>query len=230
MTTLYKGIIGAVGVTSGIGLTALYKSGSFEKQQVISSLLSSSNKDRRKLVKSSSGAEDGWKQSWKEYREVFNNTGKNPFSLALTKETGSVTSVNATQEFMSACESWESKKVKNIEDEDYQTFLKYCTRNTLMSDLIKENGRQALVKSGTETSDAKWTKVWEEYKKHNIVKTAQSDYWKLNDWANKNGSSTVPVSFMNRCDSELNRSYYDVHGDDYKKVVDWCTEEAPKKP
>ncbi|AEG73441.1 hypothetical protein MHF_1201 [Mycoplasma haemofelis Ohio2] len=225
MTTLSK--IGVAGASSGAGLAALgaYKFGSSEELKTISSLLSSKNKDKRKLVKSTDGAEDSWKKAWKAYRENFNSTGKDPFSLSLIKRTSPVNLDNATQAFMGACETQETKKVKDSKSEDYQLFLQYCTRDTLMSDLVKESGRKALVKSNTESSDAKWVKVWDEYKKYNTVKTAQSDHWKLDDWDNKNSSSTVPVSFMNKCDSELNRVYYDANGDDFKKVMGWCTEE-----
>ncbi|AEW45734.1 hypothetical protein MHC_04390 [Mycoplasma haemocanis str. Illinois] len=225
LSTAIKSLIGlgAIGgvASSAVGVNYLLSN----RGSIISELVKSKSLNKRKLIKSSNGSEDAWKKSWQAYREVFNNTGKNPFSLALTKEIGSVTSVNATQEFMSACESWESKKVKNIEDEDYQTFLKYCTRNTLMSDLVSENlGRRVLTK-GSEDSDSKgWKDAWSDYKKKNSYVQGKQGIWDLSDWSSKYNQDKAPVTFMTRCDSELKREYYDVKGEDYNRVIDWCTE------
>ncbi|CBY93124.1 hypothetical protein HF1_11160 [Mycoplasma haemofelis str. Langford 1] len=224
MTGLSKGLAGAAGAASGTGalVFGIYKLSSSEELKTISSLLDSK---KRKLIKSNDGSEESWKSAWQKYRSDFNSSDKNPFSLTWSKGTSSVSSENATQAFMEACEVQGSKKVKDIESEDYQLFFKYCTRNTLMSDLVVENpSRKALVKVANETEDSKWVAVWEDYKKVNKDKANQADHWKLSDWPNKSSENKVPVSFMTQCETELKREYFDVEGDDYKKVISWCTE------
>ncbi|AEW45742.1 hypothetical protein MHC_04430 [Mycoplasma haemocanis str. Illinois] len=228
MTLLSKGFIGVVGVASGTGVVAfgVYKLNSSEELKTISSLINS-QRNKRKLIKSESGSEEAWKTAWQEYRKNFNNLDTNPFSLTWTKG-DSPASENATQAFMDACEVQGTKKVKDSKSKDYELFLKYCARDTLMSDLVSENSkRKALVKKDSESEDANWKAVWEEYKKENKDKSNQKDHWKLNDWSTKHSENKVPVSFMERCDQELKRVYYDNEGDDYKKVISWCTETSP---
>ncbi|CBY93127.1 hypothetical protein HF1_11190 [Mycoplasma haemofelis str. Langford 1] len=226
MTGLSKGLAGAAGAASGTGALAfgIYKLSPSKELKTISSLLDSK---KRKLIKSQNGSEEAWKTAWQEYRKNFNNSNTNPFSLTLAKGTSSVASENATQEFMEACEAQGTKKVKDTESKDYQLFLKYCTRDTLMSDLVLENSkRKALVKKDSESEDANWKAAWAEYKKENTNTANQMDHWKLTDWSTKNSGDKAPVSFMDRCDKELKRAYHDTEGDDYKKVISWCTESS----
>ncbi|CBY93114.1 hypothetical protein HF1_11060 [Mycoplasma haemofelis str. Langford 1] len=225
LSTAAKSAIGlgtAGGVaSSAAGINYLITSKGFS----ISELVKSKSPNKRKLIKSSNGSEDAWQKSWKAYREEFNNSNKNPFSLVLTK--GTVTSTNATQEFMSACETWESRNVKSTEDEDYKVFLKYCTRNTLMSDLVSENPRRkALTKSDTESNAQGWKDAWADYKKKNPYVQDRKGVWDLSDWSTKHNQDNAPVTFMTRCDTELKREYYDIEGEDYNRVISWCTENS----
>ncbi|CBY93120.1 hypothetical protein HF1_11120 [Mycoplasma haemofelis str. Langford 1] len=229
MAALSKGAMGAVGAASGTSLAALgaYKFLIQDESKSITSLLASKNPNKRRLVKSDSGEESSWQASWLQYRKDFHSGDKNPFSLTWTKET-TPASTKAPSEFMSACETQGTKMVKDVESQDYQLFLKYCTRDTLMSDLVSENPRkQALTKENAESSNADWVAVWKEYKTANPYSAGQKGQWELSDWEGKHNSEKVPLSFMTKCESELNKPYFNIEGSDYRRVISWCTKDAP---
>ncbi|AEW45076.1 hypothetical protein MHC_01050 [Mycoplasma haemocanis str. Illinois] len=222
MLKLSAGLLGVGTVAAGGVL--VYKGLSKPLTYSIKDLLAVENPEKRLISKSSDGSSAEWKEAWKLYLSSYKKDGKNPFFLSKDKpNTEPDGKENAPAEFMNKCEEFSRDMVVDKKDNRYQNVLDYCTRNTLIQDLIQELGRTLLKESGDD-----WSVGWESYRKANAGRQQSQDIWKLSDWSNaQNSSSPVSEDFKKKCKDKLESSVGAKVDDDYQNVVNWCSK--PKK-
>ncbi|CBY92253.1 hypothetical protein HF1_02450 [Mycoplasma haemofelis str. Langford 1] len=190
----------------------------------IKELIKTANPHKR-LIEGSTVSDPHWKEVWKEYRNANLNKGVDFWNIqGWQKPTGNVTnSDDASSHFISACSSKLNEEVESSKDPLYLQVISYCTRDALISDLIKEkgNGKTLLSKEGND-SEA-WKAVWTSYKTGNTNKAKGQDKWGLSDWDTKNNDVSAPDSFKDKCKEKSEKKTVDSSEDDYKEVLDWCT-------
>ncbi|AEW45089.1 hypothetical protein MHC_01115 [Mycoplasma haemocanis str. Illinois] len=217
------GVFGAGAASAGGAF--VYKIFTKPTTHSIKDLLLVKNPEKRLISKSENGSSAEWKAAWKLYAAAYKDYDSNPFSLALQKPTETPDgSQNAPAEFMNKCESLSKEHVFNVEDNKYKEVLKYCTRATLVSDLILENYPSKKILSKTEAGSTNgWKKAWSSYKTSNTDKTKDKDIWKLNDWNSQNGVD-APESFKNKCEEKVKVEAFELSNEDYLNAVEWCTQ------
>ncbi|CBY92263.1 hypothetical protein HF1_02550 [Mycoplasma haemofelis str. Langford 1] len=226
MSTSLKAATGVLGVgTAAAGGTLAYKELTKPATHLIKDLLVTKNPRKRLIAKSEDGSSAEWKAAWKLYATSYKEHNKNPFSLTLAKPTETLDgSQNAPVEFMDKCESLVKERVLNEGDDKYQGVLQYCTRATLVSDLISENHPSKKVLSKTEAgSSAGWKRAWSSYKIYNTDKTKDKDTWKLSDWESQSGDD-APESFKTKCEEKVKVEAFELSNEDYLNAVKWCTQ------
>ncbi|AEW45135.1 hypothetical protein MHC_01345 [Mycoplasma haemocanis str. Illinois] len=224
MTPLFKVVLGfsSVGtITTG----ALYVSGIFKnrvKKIAIYSLLNDANPEKR-LITSKAVEDDVWKKAYMTYRTENKSLDKDIWNLKdWNKPSNPVIETNATEEFISKCEFNSKVKVTGTDDLLYRQVLAYCTRDTLVSDLIKEGttGRTLLTNT---SSDEDWKAVWNTYKSSNEVASGGIDKWKFSDWSEKKGGDTLPTEYKARCSEKASEPAFKTTDIKYLDVLNWCS-------
>ncbi|CBY92258.1 hypothetical protein HF1_02500 [Mycoplasma haemofelis str. Langford 1] len=218
---MWKAAAGVLGAGTAVAGGALaYKGLTKPTTHSIRDLLATKNPEKRLISKSADGSSTEWKSAWKLYLTSYKKDGKNPFSLNRDKpNTEPDGNENAPSEFMSKCESLSKEMVVDKEDSRYQNVLIYCTRNTLVKDLIIESGRTLLQESGDD-----WGASWKSYREANTGKGEKQDVWQLSDWKDKqNADSPVSDDLKNKCKEKLESNAGVQVNDDYPNVVKWCS-------
>ncbi|CBY92289.1 hypothetical protein HF1_02810 [Mycoplasma haemofelis str. Langford 1] len=226
-STLVKGALG-LGAASATATGVAYANGVFSaSEELISKLIKTSRPDKREIT-ATDGNDANWKEAWKRYRE--DNRDKNPNEDLWRLEgwtkpaSGNIDNTTpAISSFISECKSRLSHKASGIEDASYKEVLRYCTRDTLVKDLIIENiakdGKQLLQDGDTEG----WNSAWQRYVDANKVKEKGKDKWKLSDWGSTSSDTTISTNFKNTCGSKSTSKAHTIDNEDYKDVVSWCT-------
>ncbi|AEW45210.1 hypothetical protein MHC_01720 [Mycoplasma haemocanis str. Illinois] len=208
----------ALGVTGASAVYFGYFYGN--KGTRISELLKSANPEKRFI--SAEASDQKWKDAWKKYREDHKNENKDPLSLSdWSKPNGEIRNdQNAPQSFLNACSSLKEEHVKGVKSYRYELASKYCTRDTIVRDLIEEEGKRTLLeKTGSSgTSDA-WKAAWKTYLDDN--KSESSNLWSLNNWTTIKSQIEAPESFMTQCETKSKESLESVK---YSEVYKYCTE------
>ncbi|AEW45127.1 hypothetical protein MHC_01305 [Mycoplasma haemocanis str. Illinois] len=208
-------------VTGGIYLgTDFFK----DKKVEIAVLLKTSHPNKR-LITSKSVSDDSWKKAYKAYREANKDKIKDIWNLKdWTKPSATVDETNATDDFISKCNSNSKLEVDGSSDPLYEQVLAYCTRDTLVSDLISEygKGKRLLSKDGSDQEDA-WKAAWNIYKTQNKDKEENQDPWKLSEWKNKKSGNELPNDYKDKCVEYSQKPAYQLENENYKNVLDWCT-------
>ncbi|AEW45073.2 hypothetical protein MHC_01035 [Mycoplasma haemocanis str. Illinois] len=231
MSILLKGSLGLLGAggvtTAGIIYFGSDVFKSKENKKVsISELLKTSNPEKR-LITSSQASDGDWKEAWKTYREANKgkklNEDKWKLSGWTTPQSDITNAENASDSFMSACSVNKDKQVSGTDDPLYGEVLAYCTRSTLVSDLIADNYPNKKILTSTDNDDAGWKEVWSQYRTHNSGKNDKdSDTWKLDDWPSSN-ENNVPQSFKTKCGEKVKVATFVTNNEDYMNAVKWCT-------
>ncbi|AEG72664.1 hypothetical protein MHF_0388 [Mycoplasma haemofelis Ohio2] len=188
----------------------------------IAELIKASNPNKRLISSSKALTDQAWKDAWKAYIDAYKSNNKNPLNLrdwdSLSKEGDQ----NAPQSLVEACSSLRGEKVSDAKSERYDLALKYCTRNTLVKDIIEEGGeRVLLVKTSTTGTSAEWQAVWKSYKDDNTDNS--KNLWSLNDWTSVKSSNDAPESFMTQCESKAKEAEWDLKSKKYLEVNKYCT-------
>ncbi|AEG72584.1 hypothetical protein MHF_0304 [Mycoplasma haemofelis Ohio2] len=190
----------------------------------IRELIANLKKDKRIISKSEAGNSKEWQEAWKLYKGDHQNSESNPFSISSEKLKDSVSDQNAPTEFMSKCESLSSEEVLDEKDSKYQDVLKYCTRNTLVQDLVLESGRNLI-----NETNGNWSESWKSYRAANSGKGNNQDTWKLSDWeSKKNDDSTISDNLKVKCKEKLGEVSGVKSVQDFQDVVNWCSEPRQK--
>ncbi|AEW45157.1 hypothetical protein MHC_01455 [Mycoplasma haemocanis str. Illinois] len=221
MTTLVKVAFATTVSGATIGGGIYFSSDLFKAKKVsISSLLRSVNPEKR-LITATEVKDADWKSSYKLYRDQNKNNEKDIWNLkGWSKPTTPVTLTDATQEFLSACDANSKVEVSGKEDPLYKQVLAYCTRNTLVSDLIKEEnkGKQLLDTSGSE-QETEWKAAWGVYRTQNKDKNP----WGINNWETEKDKETLPSDYKSKCEEKIKQPAHKLEDENYKNVLAWCT-------
>ncbi|CBY92316.1 hypothetical protein HF1_03080 [Mycoplasma haemofelis str. Langford 1] len=228
MTALAKGASAAAltgtAATGGIYFgTDLFKN---ENKTAISSLIKNTNPEKR-LITSKGVGDDVWKKAYKAYREANKDNEKDIWGLKdWTKPNDPIVETNATEEFISKCDSNSKAEVSNKDDLLYKQVLAYCTRDTLVSDLISEGntGKKLLDKnvSGSD-QDSGWQEAWKVYRTQNSSKGAGQDPWGLESWDTKKDKDELPNNYKDKCVEHANKPAHQLDDENYRNVLSWCT-------
>ncbi|CBY92274.1 hypothetical protein HF1_02660 [Mycoplasma haemofelis str. Langford 1] len=188
-----------------------------EKKSIVT-LIKDSRKDKRLMTKSNGGSEDHWKKGWKAYLD----SKRNIWGLSEWKDSP-VDTDPAPTSFMNKCESVSREEVVDESDERYVAILNYCTRDTLVSDLISETkGKTLLVKdTNNPSTNSDWLKVWGDYKTKN--NGASTDEWDIGSWTSNKDQNNVPVAFMDKCEEKSKVKAHRLDQPEYLKVLEYCT-------
>ncbi|AEW45117.1 hypothetical protein MHC_01255 [Mycoplasma haemocanis str. Illinois] len=207
--------------------TDLLKQRSNLLKKTISSLLKEKNAEKRLIDFSAPIGDKAWKEAWKAYREANKTT--NPWGITGWSQTSSAvdSNVDAPKDFVDKCSIKSSLAVEGVEDAVYREVLSYCTRATLVSDLISENNKgRKILKSTDQNEEANWKKVWDVYKSRNSVKTKDGDIWKLKDWETKHSGDVLPDNYKTTCDSKILEEVFKTDDERYLNALNWCTVEG----
>ncbi|AEW45084.1 hypothetical protein MHC_01090 [Mycoplasma haemocanis str. Illinois] len=218
---MWKLAAGLLGVgTATVGGVLTYRSFIKPTTHSIRDLLAVKNPEKRLISRSADGSSAEWKAAWKLYLSAYQKDGKNPFSLNKEKPNEEPNgNENAPSEFMNKCEGLSGNMVVDKEDERYKNVLSYCTRNTLIQDLIQESGRTLLKETGDD-----WSASWKSYREVNSGKEQNQDIWKLSDWnAKKGADSSISDDLKKKCKEKLESNAGIQVDDDYQNVVKWCS-------
>ncbi|AEG72564.1 hypothetical protein MHF_0282 [Mycoplasma haemofelis Ohio2] len=232
MSTLLKGSLGLLGAGSATTAGAIYLGTDIfkskeDKKVSISKLLKTSNPEKR-LITSSQASDGDWKEAWKNYRVA--NKGKKlnedewKLSGWVTPQDGNITNTeNASDSFMNTCSINKDKEVSGTDDPLYKAVLVYCTRSTLVSDLISDNYPNKKILTSANNDDAGWKEAWTQYKTDNSGKSTQnSDAWQLAGWPTST-PDTVLESFKTKCGEKVKVATFKTDNEDYTNAVKWCT-------
>ncbi|AEG73485.1 hypothetical protein MHF_1249 [Mycoplasma haemofelis Ohio2] len=220
MTTAVKTslLAGGAAAASGIGAIAYGDLLSFQTQkEAISSLLS---KDPAKRAIGTTEEEE-WKKTWARYRDSKEDIWK------LGDLSG-----DAPTEFKNACKSKLDLEVSGSDSKEYKDFLLYCSRDTLISDLIKENSKGRVLLEGTDVSSTDWQNAWKAYSEdsRNQKGESETNIWNLSDWKTQNSQQNAPQSFITKCSSNIKHPSHDIHDPLYIDTVKFCTKDKTTAP
>ncbi|AEW45096.1 hypothetical protein MHC_01150 [Mycoplasma haemocanis str. Illinois] len=223
MIKVVAGVLGAGAVATGGAL--VYKGLLKSTTSSIKDLLATKNPEKRLISKSLGGSSSEWKEAWKLYLTAYKNNNQNPFSLTTDKpSTDPDGNQEAPSEFIDKCTFLASERVADEKDSRYQNVFKYCTRATLVKDLIFENypNRKILSSTGSDDSEG-WKSAWSRYKQRNpSTKVQGNDEWKLSEWTTHN-TDDAPNGLKTKCVEKVKLEMFDTNNKDYKDTVDWCT-------
>ncbi|CBY92261.1 hypothetical protein HF1_02530 [Mycoplasma haemofelis str. Langford 1] len=212
---MWKAAAGVLGAgTAAAGGALAYKELSKPKTYSIKSLLISKNQDKRLLVKDKDGSSTEWKAAWKAYLNSGNNIWKLP-----EWKTPPVAEEKAPNSFMDACSSNSGVMVESVSSQEYKNVLSFCTRDTVVKDLIEESGR--VLNSDT---NGGWSKSWKSYRDLNKDKEKTKDSWQLTDWeSSKASDDAISADFKKKCNDKLALKTNGREVDDYQNIIDWCS-------
>ncbi|AEG72598.1 hypothetical protein MHF_0319 [Mycoplasma haemofelis Ohio2] len=234
-STLTKVALG-MGAASATAAGVAYAGGAFspsgEKEEVVSRLIKTANPGKRVIVTTDVN-DSNWKEAWKLYREdnKDKNVGEDIWKLKDWTKPDSGTINNTDQapaSFISECHSRSSNKTIKTDSNLYKEVLRYCTKDTQVSDLIAENNKDKTLldtssQSGDSSPSADWINAWEVYKKYNEGKGASADAWQLESWESKKAGTVLPSDFKTKCATKLQTKTFDLNNEDYRGVLAWCT-------
>ncbi|AEW45180.1 hypothetical protein MHC_01570 [Mycoplasma haemocanis str. Illinois] len=197
-----KGSAGIAAFTAVLGTIGIVTKISKKVAVPIKTLLEKSRPDKRLLFAARGASNPDWKSAWNRYINQYKGTQEDPFAL------GAFSGENVPDNFMSKCESLFEEKVVDEGDDKYNLTLEFCTRNTLVSDFIWEQGKQMVSDKG----NSSWSGLWNSYKQ-------DGDLWQLN----KSGNSGVPEEFKDRCLKESNSKSQNAHSPEVVAAVKYCS-------
>ncbi|CBY93123.1 hypothetical protein HF1_11150 [Mycoplasma haemofelis str. Langford 1] len=216
---LAKPIAGLAGLSAvSVGGVLLYKSPTPELEKPVTSslrdLLSKKNKGKRLI----SEKEDHyyWTIGWKAY--LSDNKESNPWGISdWSKNKAFDPKQEVPTSFIDSCLE-NSKKEIAEGDSLYSQVIRYCTRNTTVSDLILENasGRDLMAKAEGFTYPS-WNTALSDYKK--AVEVTGTDVWGI-----KIQDPQALNTLMDKCSEKSSFETGDVDSEVYKQVLSWCTE------
>ncbi|CBY92294.1 hypothetical protein HF1_02860 [Mycoplasma haemofelis str. Langford 1] len=214
-----------VGAASATAAGAAYASGVFspsdEKKELISKLIKTTNPDKRIII-ASSGDDPHWKEAWKRYRED-NSPDSDVWKLKnWNKSSTPVTSSEtALSNFMSECASRLSLEISGVESNLYKEVLKYCTRDTLVEDWVKESGKSLRVKGDGKSQE--WKDLWTKYRTANKDKDQGKDEWGIfkKKWTDIT-TEDAPSEFRDKCETESKLKSALLSEDSVQKVLAYC--------
>ncbi|AEW45765.1 hypothetical protein MHC_04545 [Mycoplasma haemocanis str. Illinois] len=195
-------MVGAT-ATAGAGVLVVKGLPNFETKESISSFLA---KDRTKRAIAD---DEDWTKSWTEYKR----SAKDIWRLG--------SDANVPSSFKSECKKRSESKVSGIDSDEYKNFLAYCTRDTLISDLLKDS-KETLLNSSEGAETDGWKSAWTRYINEN--KEKGSDVWAVADFNSKknNTNENAPEDFRKKCESKLGSN--DISNTDLlNQVKSWCT-------
>ncbi|CBY92270.1 hypothetical protein HF1_02620 [Mycoplasma haemofelis str. Langford 1] len=220
-----KAAMGALaGGSTVAGGSLVYKEMSKPKvtKKSVSELIKNLKKDKR-LISASALSDPAWKATWKKYREDNKSRDSDVWGVTGWTKEGSIVEKDTVQGFINACKDKISREIEGDKDPLFDQVVLYCTRDTLVSDLIAETkGKTLLTKGDNFQNDTHWKAVWDLYKKDNT----SSNKWNLSDWSSSNSQANVPASFAEEC---LKKSQVKEHRLDqpaYTEVLKYCTKDA----
>ncbi|AEG73490.1 hypothetical protein MHF_1254 [Mycoplasma haemofelis Ohio2] len=208
-----KSLLGLAGATATAGLGTLAVKGlPSPKEQVSISSLLSKDPSRRVIA---DGESSHWTSAWTSYK----NSGKDIWGLGKGE--------SVPDDLKTTCKNKLDSKVEGKDSEEYQSFLSYCSRYTLVSDLISENNpnKEPIPKGNGESQE--WKKAWKAYvDDQRTSKTDNGDgVWKLGDWKDHHSKDVAPTSFMGKCETNFQTLFYDLSGGLYLDTVSFCTKD-----
>ncbi|AEW45097.1 hypothetical protein MHC_01155 [Mycoplasma haemocanis str. Illinois] len=211
-------LVGGVTVTGGaLVYREVYKTPS---KKPIYELIKTLNRDKRLISKSETGNSKEWQAVWKLYKEEYQNKESNPLSINSEQLKNSTSNQDAPTEFMNKCESFSRELVLDEKNGRYQDVIKYCTRNTLVQDLVSESGRKLI-----DETNGNWSESWKSYRAANSGKGNNQDTWQLSDWeSKKNADSTISDNLKVKCKEKLGEEAGVKSVQDFQDVVNWCSE------
>ncbi|AEG73470.1 hypothetical protein MHF_1232 [Mycoplasma haemofelis Ohio2] len=224
---LFKSLAGIGGVSAATGAAIGIPKLLEDKGTLISELIRTKNPDKR-LITSQSLEDADWKKSWEAYRKVNKDAPKGKDTFQLPDWSGSISGAigagdNAIKGLLDACASKSNQKALP-DSQLYKDVLAYCTRGTLISDLIKDSGKTALSKNSA--VDAKeWKDAWERYRLAN--KSSGTDAWSVSTFSTvkENANQSPPEDFRTKCETHLKST--DISNSELlERVKDWCTVEG----
>ncbi|CBY92300.1 hypothetical protein HF1_02920 [Mycoplasma haemofelis str. Langford 1] len=227
ISTLGKVTLGlSTGATATAG--AVYFGTDLFKEEIskrtISSLLREKNPEKR-LIIAAPPSDKAWKDAWANYRNE--NKDSNPWGIKTwSKITQDVQSGdNAPDDFVSKCATQTILEVPNEKDSLYVEVLKYCTRNTVVSDLIAENTSKKLLNGTGDQDSGGWAAAWEVYRTQNKASSKTKDTWEFSDWDSKKDKTELPTDYKTKCTSQANVPAFTLDNKNYKNVLAWCTKD-----
>ncbi|AEG72575.1 hypothetical protein MHF_0293 [Mycoplasma haemofelis Ohio2] len=135
-----------------------------EDQKTKSSIreLIKKSKPHKRLISGNTVSDPLWKEAWKRYREENSNRDSDSWALKdWTKPSGSVDgNDNASSHLITACYSKADSEVESEKDPLFVQVLSYCTRDALISDLLKERAPNRTVLTDNSNDNEKWKTPW----------------------------------------------------------------------
>ncbi|AEW45737.1 hypothetical protein MHC_04405 [Mycoplasma haemocanis str. Illinois] len=220
LSTITKFAIG-LGTVGGVAGSAIGVNYFLSKGPSISELIKSKNPEKRLLDKNSSS--DLWKAAWKSYRAANKDKEKDMWSIDGWKKGEPTDNEAAPESFKNACES----RIKGS-SKLYDEVINYCTRKTILADLVSEDSGRVLLVKVSGGNSKEWKEAWSSYKKANTTHTDNSDVWKLTGYSSEHSKENAPDVFMEKCKTNSETEGYDINGDLYKQLLKYCTIEAPR--
>ncbi|AEW45079.1 hypothetical protein MHC_01065 [Mycoplasma haemocanis str. Illinois] len=224
LTKVALGTLGAGTVATGAVYLGkdLISSNRSKAKTSIEALIERSNPEKR-LISFGVGSNPSWQLAWKAYREDNRDNERDIWNVeGWTQDKGSIGTVDAPKAFMDACESKLSQEVLDTTDSLYSQVVKYCTRVTLVSDLINENEEKSLLHRGDNfANNEDWKKVWAAYKDAN--KDLAQDEWNLSTWSTLKEQENVPDAFVTKCEQKSKAEEYKLDQPTYLDVLKYCT-------
>ncbi|CBY93125.1 hypothetical protein HF1_11170 [Mycoplasma haemofelis str. Langford 1] len=217
LSTAAKSALG-LGTVGGVAGSAIGANYLLDKGPSISDLIKSKNPEKRLLDKNSS--EEAWKAAWKAYREANKNKEKDIWSIEGWTTGASKDSEEAPDTFKQGCAS----RIRGS-SKLYDEVISYCTRKTILADLVKESSGRALLAKESGGGSAAWKAVWTEYKKSDTTHTNGKDAWKIDTWSSIHSSENAPDTFMDKCKSNSEVEGHNPDSELYKQLLKYCTTE-----
>ncbi|CBY93158.1 hypothetical protein HF1_11500 [Mycoplasma haemofelis str. Langford 1] len=208
MTTPFKVASLAAGATAtaGVGTLAFKGLSPSKEEKSISSLLSKDHTKRAIAVDESTA----WTSAWASYKA----SSKDSWKLGNGQD--------VPEGFKNICRDKLESKVSGTDSRDYQDFLSYCARDTLISDLLKDSKLTPLSKTDADSSEG-WKKAWEGYIEANKEKLNGDDAWKVKDFkTEKDKKDKALADFRDKCETHLGSK--DISNTTlFDQVKSWCT-------
>ncbi|CBY93177.1 hypothetical protein HF1_11690 [Mycoplasma haemofelis str. Langford 1] len=223
---LFKSLAGVGGVAAATGAAIGIPKLLAEEEHLVSELIATHNPDKR-LISLTNLKDEAWKQSWEAYRNDNKSAAKGYDTFKLPDWSGpisqAITSADAVQSFLDACANNSKRKVVTG-SKLYEEVLRYCTRDTTISDLVTESKRTPLSKTTQNASAQEWRDAWAAYVRDNASDTG--DAWSITSYstekAKANQNQAVSEDFRSKCEQHLaSTSIKDAKL--IEQVKAWCT-------
>ncbi|AEW45075.1 hypothetical protein MHC_01045 [Mycoplasma haemocanis str. Illinois] len=221
ISLLSKSITGVLGLgTATVGAVYFGRDLIGNKAKIsIEELIDTSNPDKRFI---SASSDTYWREAWKAYIEDNKSNEKDVWNVAgWTSGTTVTNNENAPSEFIQACDNKRSQKVLDKNDSLYSQVVKYCTRDTVVRDLINETeGRSLLVKNGDFATDSHWRAAWKLYRDDN---PDGSDKWNISNYTSIKSQENAQEAFAKMCEEKSQVKEHDLTKSTYLDVLKYCT-------